>query len=159
MKFFLYVFGLTLALPMAAQQSSSTPATLELSLRCTGVETAPQSRVVKSAAYGFGNPTNPEDDEFTKHIDRIVLIEVHGTSGRIHLPKAVLAVTDTPVSEGWFPLDQIGASPDVITAKVKLTASGQSLRIDRRTGAAELSGYGSHPLRGVCRIDRKPQQF
>jgi len=143
--------------PIDSQQPSSSP--LEVSLRCAGVETVSQSRVVKSAAYGFGNPTHPEDDEFTKHIGRVVLIEFHDGSGRMFVPKAVLAVIPHPVAEGWFPLDKITADPDSIRAGVKLTDGGVTLRIDRRTGAAELLGYGPQPLKGNCRVDRKPQQF
>jgi len=144
-------------LPMAPQQPSTS--TVQVSLRCTGVETTPQSRLVKSAAYGFGNPTHPDDDEFTKHTDRTVLIELHDGTGRIYLPKAVLAVTAHPVAEGWFPLAQITADPDSIRATLKLSAAGQSLHVDRRTGAAELVGYGPQPLKGSCHVDRKPQQF
>jgi hypothetical protein len=157
MKLATLLIGFSGALSLAAQQATVPP--LELTLRCTGVETGPQSRAVKSAAYGFGNPTHPDDDEFTKHQDRVVLIELHGESGRIYLPKAVLAVAAHAVAEGWFALEKIAPTPDVITAGVALDAPGKSLHIDRRTGAAELLGYGKQPLKGVCRVDRKPQQF
>jgi hypothetical protein len=157
MKFAAFFCGLLFALPMVSQQPSAS--SLEVSLRCAGVETTPQSRAVKSAAYGFGNPTHPEDDEFTKHVGRVVLIEFHSGSGRIYLPKAVLAVIAHPVAEGWFPIEHITADPDSIRGSVKLTEGGQNLHIDRRTGAAELVGYGPQPLKGNCRVDRKPQQF
>jgi len=144
-------------LPMGSQQLSIPR--LEVSLLCAGVETVSQSRVVKSAAYGFGNPTHPDDDEFTKHIGRVALIEFHDGTGRMFVPKAVLAVIPHPAAEGWFPLDKIMADPDSIRASVKLTEGGETLHIDRRTGAAELVGYGPQPLKGNCRVDRKPQQF
>ena len=159
MRYTLPTFCLFLISPVLAQQAKPAPAPLDISLRCSSVETTAQSRTVRSAAYGFGNPTHPDDDEFTKHVDRIVLIELHETSGRIHLPKSVLAAAAHPPIEGWFELGQITATPDGITASLKLNANSQSLHIDRRTGVAELVGYGSQPLRGVCRIDRKPQQF
>ena len=157
MKGIVFATALLFALPVASQQTS--PAPLEVSLRCTGVETTPQSRAVKSAAYGFGNPTHPDDDEFTKHLGRIVLIELHGASGRIYLPKAVLSAIAHPAPEGWFALDKVTADPDSIRANLKLTEGVQSLQIDRRTGAAQLIGYGPQPLRGNCHVDRKPQQF
>jgi hypothetical protein len=152
-------FALFGALAGMAQQPSSTSARLEVALRCTGVQTAPQSRAVKSNAYGFGNPTNPDLDQSTKHLDRVVLIELHGSSGRVYLPKAVLAEDSHPATGGWFSLTNVVATPDLITASLNLNPSGQSLRLDRRTGAGEILGYGRHPLRGVCRVDRKPQQF
>ena len=158
MKRLVLLLGLISVFPLSAQQATAPPA-LELALRCTGVETGPQSRAVKSAAYGFGNPTHPDEDEFTKHVDRTVLIELHGNSGRIHLPQAVLAVISDPAPEGWYPLTGINAAPDAISAQLKLNATGQSLHIDRRSGAAELLGYGSQPLKGVCRLDNKPRQF
>lgn len=157
MKIALLLIGL-----MQAAPSMSTPApapALELSLRCTGVETTPQSRAVKSAAYGFGNPTHPDDDEFTRHADLVVLIELHGANGSIYLPRAVLAAVHPAVAEGTYPLTAIEATPDVITAKLKLNVAAQSLRIDRRSGAAELLGYGPQPLKGVCHLDSKPKQF
>ena len=147
------------ATPSVSQAVSGTPSALELSLRCNGVETTAQSRTVKSAAYGFGNPTHPDDDEFTKHVDRVVLIELHGATGNVHLPAAVLAVVHPPIAEGWFPLSAVESTPDAITAKLQLNKTSQSLRIDRRTGAAELLGYGSQPLKGICRLDTKPRQF
>ena len=117
MKSMVFLAVLLSAVPIASQQ---TPAVaLEVSLRCTGVETTAQSKAVKSAAYGFGNPTHPDDDEFTKHIGRIVLIEFHDGSGRIYLPKAVLSAIAHPASEGWFPLDKVVADPDSIRANLR----------------------------------------
>jgi hypothetical protein len=159
MKFKMMVAGFFCTFPLAAQQSPAPAPQLELMLRCSEVQTAQQSRAVKSSAYGFGNPTNPEDVEFPKSIDRVVLVELHGATGRIHLPRAVLAATPHPASEGWYPLEKVVATSDLITANLRLTATGQSVRIDRRTGTAQLFGYGQQPLRGNCRIDRKPQQF
>ena len=132
-------------------QQPPAPPTPNVTLRCAGVETTPQSRTVKSAAYGFGNPTHPDEDEFTRHADRVVLIELHDGSGRIYLPRTVLASIPRPAAEGWYPLDHITSDPDSIRASLKLNAAGQSLHIDRRTGAAELAGYGSQLLKGSCR--------
>lgn len=144
-------------MPLVSQQPAASPAPLDLTLRCTGVQSVQQSRAVKSASYGFGNPTNPDEDEFTKHVDRLVLVELHGTIGRIRVPQSVLAVEPHPAPEGWFSLENVVATPDVITASVKLNAKAQTVRLDRRTGAAELIGYGPQVLRGVCRVERKPQ--
>ena len=77
MRYTLPTFCLFLISPVLAQQAKPAPAPLDISLRCSSVETTAQSRTVRSAAYGFGNPTHPDDDEFTKHVDRIVLIELH----------------------------------------------------------------------------------
>ncbi|MEG9433568.1 hypothetical protein [Terriglobus sp. ADX1] len=143
---------------LLAQQAQVAPP-LELSLRCTSVQTAEQSRVVKSAAYGFGNPTNPDSDQNSAHVDRTVLVELKGSSGRVYLPKAVLAEGTHATVADWFPLENIVATPDFITGTLRLTAAGQSVRLNRRTGGAELTGYGRETLRGTCHVNSKPQQF
>ena len=63
----------------------------------------PQSRAVKSTAYGFGNTTHPGDEESTRHAGRIVFVELHDGTGRIYLAQAAPAVVAHPIAEGWFP--------------------------------------------------------
>jgi hypothetical protein len=147
-----------LAMALVPPQSVSSPP-LELVLRCNGIQTAQQSHAVKSDAFGFGNPTTPDSDQGTKRVNRVVVIDLHGGSGRVNLPQAVLASAAHPPPEGWYPLANIVVNSDAVTAKLNLTPSGQVLRVDRRTGAAEITGYGQHTLRGTCHIDRKPQLF
>ena len=157
-----YLFLITVlvgASSLGAQTPDVSPP-LNIALRCNEVQTTPQSHAVKSDAFGFGNPTAPDSDQSTRRVNRTVLIELHGKSGRIQVPIAVLAKGSQAVAGGWFALADVSADTGCCDGrKVNLDALGQTLRIDRRTGVAEIVGYGAHTLRGVCRLDRKPQQF
>jgi len=85
----------------------------------------------------------------TKEFDSEVQVEIHDNWGRIHLAKKLLPGIRSGGDNGWWELNDVRVSPDMITARYRLNGLNKPrLTIDRRTGRISIDGI--EKFRGEC---------
>ena len=159
MHIFNSVFA-TALLVATTSWAQQPPPPVNLDLRCDRVESGNASKRVSSASLGFGNPTSPETTEGTGANDGTVLIEIRGATGRLHLSQFLLTPKRPKGDGSWFPLADLTLTDDTFSASFAVTPRGrQTVQISRKTGVADLVGYGDHALHGICHVDKPLNKF
>jgi hypothetical protein len=123
-----------------------------LALICWGEGRKPNTRA--SVGYAWNGDSHkfvPQTYVYnsTKQFDSEVQVELHDDWGRIHLAKKLLPSIHSGGNNGWWELENVHVSEDIITARYRLNGLNKpKLTIDRRTGRISIDGI--EKFRGEC---------
>lgn len=142
-----------------AEAGQSMPAPLELS--CTGGGNALKSDYSSANIYGSngasasGWGTSTRSQGFDGQVD----VNLFNGDDRIRLPRIMLPPAHGGAN-GWFKVKELMVSDREITGRAALNlVNTPKFRIDRTTGAFEISGLNG-AFSGTCRkIDKDKQLF
>ncbi|WP_426167574.1 hypothetical protein [Sandarakinorhabdus sp. DWP1-3-1] len=97
--------------------------------------------------YDFGNRVELTSEAF----DASVTMQLWDNGGRIRLPKSLVPPLHSGGNDGWWPLDNVVATPDQITASYRLNGLNKPrVVVDRRAGRISITGLSPYGFRGQC---------
>lgn len=125
----------------------------EFHLSCSGI--ASRVRTTTTFANASADFTNSSAHGTATTYSRAesadrLLIEVDDKGPRIRVPPTLLPPLRGGGKDGWWELTDVNVTDEEIAAKFALNPINQPrVRVDRRTGDIQISGFGSG-FRGTC---------
>ncbi|NTU92852.1 MAG: hypothetical protein HGB29_01385 [Chlorobiaceae bacterium] len=139
--------GLLFTAPLMADDYN-----LMLNLTCRGSGVATKSESANINTYDPKTKkyrTTTAQSSSKEPFQGIAVVEIAGGMGRIKLPEPMVPPLSTR-DEGWFKINDMVVTPDVITGKIKVNfLNNKALRIDRRSGLLTIDG-SSGSFSGQC---------
>jgi hypothetical protein len=141
------LLGLLFTSPLRADDYNMM---LNLTCRGSGVATKNESANIntydpKTKKYTTSSAQSSSKEPF----QGIAVVEIAGSMGRIKLPEPMVPPLNTR-DQGWFKINDLVVTPDVITGKVKVNfLNNKDLRIDRHSGLMTIDG-SSGSFSGQC---------
>lgn len=124
--------GLLLMLPAIAQAEA-------LRLDCPGVATVQDAQTTSVNVSGDVDLTANATRYGTKTVQERLVVEIDGTTARVHLPRSMIPLMNSGGADGWWTLAGFTASPTEYSGSFRLNLVNKpTVVVDRRTGAVDL---------------------